>query len=287
MTAQSVGQTLVGTGGNDTLSGGSDNDTIWGDGLSVTVKDPFTLRIKASADLWQGAPKMRVWADKTLLGEVEVSAVHASGEWQDFTFTRIGLSSAAKIRIEYINDASGGSATKDRNLWIDQIEVNGTVLTPDQSIYDRGTKTQAGQSQMVWGGALVFNTSNLPAITHPAWLPGGGDDTLSGGAGDDLIYGGRGANTIDGGAGTDTAGYLGIRAGYTVTAEADGSLLVTGAGSQDRLTGIEKLQFADGAFDLKELVPVAGPDVAATRESTEVMIDVLADDTVPAGETCC
>jgi Ca2+-binding RTX toxin-like protein len=47
MTAQSVGQTLVGTGGNDTLSGGSDNDTIWGDGLSVTVKDPFTLRIKA------------------------------------------------------------------------------------------------------------------------------------------------------------------------------------------------------------------------------------------------
>ena len=96
---------------------------------------------------------------------------------------------------------------------------------------------------------------------------------------------GVGANTIDGGAGTDTAGYLGLRAGYTVTAETDGSLLVTGAGSQDRLTGIEKLQFADGAFDLKELVPVAGPDVAATRESTEVMIDVLADDTVPAGET--
>ena len=174
MTAQSVSQTLVGTGGNDTLSGGSDNDTIWGDGLSVTVKDPFTLRIKASADLWQGAPKMRVWADKILLGEVEVSAVHASGNWQDFTFTRIGLSSAAKIRIEYINDASGGSATKDRNLWIDRIEVNGAVLTPDQSVYERGTKTQAGQSGMLWGGALIFNTSNLPAITHPAWPPGGG-----------------------------------------------------------------------------------------------------------------
>ncbi len=232
MTAQSVGQTLVGTGGNDTLSGGSANDAIWGDGLPVMVTDPFTLRIKASADLWQGAPRMKVWADKILLGEVEVSAVHASGDWQDFTFTRIGLSSAAKIRIEYINDASGGSATKDRNLWIDQIEVNGTVLTPDQSIYERGTKTQAGQSHMVWGGALVFNTANLPAITHPAWLPGGGNDTLCGGAGDDLIHGGVGANTIDGGAGTDTAGYLGNRAGYKVTAETDGSLLVTGAGSR-------------------------------------------------------
>src|SRR3954471_7600924 len=146
MTAPSVEQSLVGTGSNDTLSGSSDNDTIWGDGLPITGKDPFSLRIKASADLWQGAPKMKVWADNTLLGEVDVSAVHASGEWQDFTFTRIGLSSAAKNRIEYINDASGGSATKDRNLWIGQIEVNGTVLTPDQSVYDRGTKTQAGQS---------------------------------------------------------------------------------------------------------------------------------------------
>ena len=121
----------------------------------------------------------------------------------------LGLSSAAKIRIEYINDAWGGTATKDRNLWIDHIEVNGAILTPDQSIYDRGTKTQAGQSNMAWGGALVFNTSNLPALTHPAWPPGGGNDTLSGGAGDDLIYGGRGVNAIDGGAGIDTAGLLG------------------------------------------------------------------------------
>ena len=173
------------------------------------VTGPFSLRIKASADLWQGAPKMRIWADKTLLGEVDVTAVHASGEWQDFTFTRAGLSSAAKIRIEYINDASGGTATKDRNLWIDHIEVNGTPLTPDHSIYERGTKTQAGQSAMIWGGALVFNTSDLPALKHSAWPPGGGNDTLSGGAGDDLIYGGARCQQHDGGAGTDTAGLPG------------------------------------------------------------------------------
>ena len=169
MTVQSAGQTLVGTGGNDTLSGGSANDTIWGDGLSVMVTEPFSLRIKASADLWQGAPRMRIWADKTLLGEVDVTAVHASGQWQDFTFTRAGLSSASKIRIEYINDASGGTATKDRNLWIDHIEVNGTSLTPDHSIYERGTKTQPGQSAMIWGGALVFNTADLPALKYSAW----------------------------------------------------------------------------------------------------------------------
>jgi hypothetical protein len=257
MTAPSVGQTLVGPGGNDTLSGSSDNDTIGGDGLPIAVKDPFSLRIKASADLWWDAPKMKVWADQTLLGEVDVSAVHESGEWQDFTFTRVGLSSAAKIRIEYTNDASGGSSTMDRNLWIGEIEVNGTVLTPDQAVYDHGTKTQAGQSGLLWGGALVFNTADHPALTPPELLPGG----------------------------SDTAGFLGNRAGYTVTAEADGSLLGTRAGDQDRLAGIENLQFADGTFTLKELVPVAGSDVAATRENTEVMIDELVNDTVPVGKT--
>jgi Ca2+-binding RTX toxin-like protein len=102
MTAQSVNQTLVGTGGNDILTGGSADDAIWGDGSSVMVTEPFNLRIKASADPWQGAPRMKIWADKILLGEVDVTAVHASGAWQDFTFTRVGLSSAAKIRIEYI-----------------------------------------------------------------------------------------------------------------------------------------------------------------------------------------
>ena len=62
MTAQSVGQTLVGTGGNDTLSGGSANDVIWGDGLPVTVTDPFTLRM--------GRPYCRVGLTGTLVASL-------------------------------------------------------------------------------------------------------------------------------------------------------------------------------------------------------------------------
>lgn len=284
MTAQLAGQTLVGTGGDNVLTGGQGNDTIWGDGTPATVTEPFSLRVKASADLYQGAPKMRVWADKVFLGEVTVTAVHGDGAWQEFAFSRLGLSSASRIRIEYVNDLGGSSAGKDRNLWIDSIEVNGVTLTPDQSVYDRGTKVQAGQSGMMWGGALVFDTAKYPAVRSPAWLRSG-DDVLKGGDGDDLLHGGTGGNVLEGGAGIDTAGYLFDRADYAVTAETDGTVTVTGRGSSDRLDGIEKLKFADGTVDLKDLVPVAAPDHADTKEGTPVVIDVLADDTVPAGES--
>ncbi|WP_037448917.1 carbohydrate-binding domain-containing protein [Skermanella stibiiresistens] len=285
MIAQSVGQTLVGTGGNDVLTGGSGNDVLWGDGLPVTVTEPFTLRVKASADLYQGAPRMRVWADNVLLGDVTVTALHKDGVWQDYEFSKAGLSSAAKIRIEYVNDVFGGAPSKDRNLWIDGIEVNGVSLAPEQSTYDLGWKKQAGQSGMMWGGSLNFDVSKYPAATHPAWAPGSGADTLIGGAGDDLLHGGTGANTLDGGAGIDTAGYLGRRADHTVTAQADGSVIVTGAGATDHLTNIEKLKFADGTVDLKDLVPVASSDRAGTKEGSAVVVDALANDTVPAGGT--
>src|SRR3954451_7446732 len=57
--------------------------------------------------------------------------------------------------------------------------------------------TRHRQAKPTWsgGGALVFNTSSLPALKHATWPPSGGDDILSGGAGNDLLCGGLGATT--------------------------------------------------------------------------------------------
>ena len=60
---------------------------------------------------------------------------------------------------------------------------------------------------------LMLQEYNAPAIDVPAFIYGGGNDTLTGGSGDDVISGhtgdddiagGGGANRMDGGQGTDT-----------------------------------------------------------------------------------
>ena len=71
------------------------------------------------------------------------------------------------------------------------------------------------------------------------------NDSITGSAGNNRLDGSGGNDTINGGAGYDTAVFTGAKAGYTV-ARGVGSVTVTGADGIDVLTGIEKLQFADG-----------------------------------------
>ncbi|MBU2582377.1 MAG: hypothetical protein KJ622_11730 [Alphaproteobacteria bacterium] len=82
-----------------------------------------------------------------------------------------------------------------------------------------------------------------------------GANTLDGLGGNDTIYGLAGNDTIVGGAGSDTVGYLGRRADFTITENADGSYTVVdnnlGDGineGRDTIRGTEFLRF-DGSGD--------------------------------------
>jgi len=90
-------------------------------------------------------------------------------------------------------------------------------------------------------------------------LGGDGDDLLEGGDGDDMLSGHGGADRLDGGSGIDTAVFLGARADYLVQPQGQ-EMLVSGlrdsAGDgADRLSGIERLVFGNGALALD-----TGPD---------------------------
>lgn len=94
---------------------------------------------------------------------------------------------------------------------------------------------------------------------------GWGNDLIQGRDGDDALSGGLGDDTLDGGAGLDTALFSDVIGAYTilplelvtltfsVSAEAG-----TGGGS-DRLTGIERLRFADGVVDALSFFPEDPP----------------------------
>ncbi len=79
-----------------------------------------------------------------------------------------------------------------------------------------------------------------------------GDDSLISSGGNDILYGGAGNDYFDAGAGFDTVLYRESRNERTVTANPDGSILVSNASETDRLVNVERIQFSDGtlAFDL-------------------------------------
>lgn len=85
-----------------------------------------------------------------------------------------------------------------------------------------------------------------------------GSDVLYGNLGNDLLYGdnatssnGAGNDTIYGGGGEDTAVMLFARANYSVTRLDDGGYAVNSA---DRLYDVEFIRFADGTFQIDNLV---------------------------------
>jgi Ca2+-binding RTX toxin-like protein len=140
----------------------------------------------------------------------------------------------------------------------------------------------------------------------------GGDDQISGldgkdeilaGAGDDEITGGLGNDVIDGGDGTDTAVYDGDIWEYTVIQDWQGNYyvstgdpgLIIGTGldpnigeGTDRLTGIEKVRFNGGVYNIDDLVQAskqygkATNDyiVAPTRFPESVLLGLGGNDTL-------
>jgi Ca2+-binding RTX toxin-like protein len=97
------------------------------------------------------------------------------------------------------------------------------------------------------------------------------DDALFGGAGNDVLRGDQGDDTLNGGDGIDVAEYTGSYADYRIYRNPDGSTTVRdlrgGRDGVDRLTGIERVSFADissieltlaNPFPVNDILALAG-----------------------------
>jgi hypothetical protein len=96
------------------------------------------------------------------------------------------------------------------------------------------------------GDSIVLREGNETA------RGGLGNDRIEGRGGNDLLEGGEGDDLLDGGAGFDRALYAGGRDGYTILKDGSGFKLTDRSGKEgsDILSGIERLQFADGMVAL-------------------------------------
>ncbi len=91
---------------------------------------PDTLDLHVAEDAWMGDAQYLVTVDGVQVGGVRTATVlNGSGGSQDVQITGHWGSGAHTVGISFINDAYGGTAATDRNLYIDGVSYDGQAAT--------------------------------------------------------------------------------------------------------------------------------------------------------------
>ncbi|GAA4256223.1 hypothetical protein GBZ26_09085 [Azospirillum formosense] len=128
---------------------------------------------QSAAGVW---PHFRLLIDGVDVGQATVNKADPTA----YRFTaKVAADQPHKVHVYYDND--GVVSGEDRDLSIRSIVVNGSTLLPSQATYDRfaldGQDVIAGQEDLWWQGALVFDT---PASCYlsPLSTPATGGSTI-------------------------------------------------------------------------------------------------------------
>lgn len=99
------------------------------------------LALHLSEDAWQGDAQFVVSLDGQQLGGAQtVTASHGLGQDQAFTFQGVFGIGPHDVAVSFINDAWGGTADTDRNLYVAGVEYGGApVPQASGTLYSNGT----------------------------------------------------------------------------------------------------------------------------------------------------
>jgi hypothetical protein len=161
---------------------------------------------------------------QVLVSGLTINADHVSGATQTVSVPVPAGVAPSTVSLEYTNDSQQTWANGDRNLYVSSITLNGAVLPVAAATYVRsadGTSV-AGQSDMIWGGALNFSG---PVVSSATAHTGG---TVS----------------VDGLAGLDTVYFSNAKASYSIASTSTG-WNVSGNGESGALANVERLHFSD------------------------------------------
>ncbi len=148
--------TVTGTSGLDRLTireVGSQGGDGWGallDDFTLTPKGtaptaptaPDTITVKVSGDAWEGDPNFALLVNGRVVDATNlVTADRAEGEWDTLVFRGdFDLDGTDRVGVQFTNDHYEGSSSRDRNLYVDAVTVNGEVNDRDASFTRAGTE---------------------------------------------------------------------------------------------------------------------------------------------------
>jgi uncharacterized protein (TIGR01370 family) len=198
-----------------------------------------TLVLNMSEDAYKGDAQFTVSVDGNQLGGVfTTTALHSAGQSQGFTFKGDFGAGQHTVAVNFLNDAYGGTAATDRNLYVNGVSYGGTATWQTLALMGGGPKTVAisggttpSVSESSDHGTLQVNLAQVGTYTV------GGDTFILGvgnagsvmlGAGvSQIAFIGAGAITLTGGSGQ-----------ATITADAGNNVFVAGTGSLDVTGGV-------------------------------------------------
>jgi hypothetical protein len=153
------GQVQAGSTSDNTAGPNSNGvANLWNSGTATFhTGGTDTLVFKVSGDSYQGTPHFLVTVDgQQVGGTLTTSAVHASGQTQDITLTGNFGAGAHDVAVKFIDDAWGGSAATDRNLYVHQVSLNGHIQAGDLADNHAGMNT-AGVANLLSNGTADWH----------------------------------------------------------------------------------------------------------------------------------
>jgi beta-glucanase (GH16 family) len=181
------GETVAGSAATNDASGGvhptdgsaamvGNGDAVFhmtGSGTSTptppTTTPLSTIVLHVAEDAWNGDAQFKVLVDgQQVGGTYTATASHAAGQWQDVTLTGdFGSTGPGKVDIQFTNDAWGGTAATDRNLYVQSIDVNGHNFAANTATNTaaNGAHPADGSAAMEINGMLDFNINHTAAPT--------------------------------------------------------------------------------------------------------------------------
>jgi hypothetical protein len=222
------GDYFIGGPGQNTITGGAGDDTIYAHPANAAEKGELVLDLSASGEGTATTPSVSVEVNgNQVIPPTQITAVYGTST-QRLEANISTVSSISSVQIIVTNTSYTNSSNYSNVVFADII-YNGIPINLSLGQYPNGGGPPFAYSN---NGTVTFPGSALAVV--PPFLSNTSD-------------------AIDGGGGTNTVVYRGPSSNYTVAQQNNGSWLVTSASTAegpDTLTNIQILQFSDTQVNL-------------------------------------
>lgn len=104
----------------------------------------MSITLQVAEDAYEGNAEFIVTVDGQQVGGIQTAAVlHDTGQWQTITLNDVLPAGRDTITVMFINDLYAGSASRDRNLYVNSIAADGSTVSENKALRSTGSSVTA------------------------------------------------------------------------------------------------------------------------------------------------